>query len=126
MNAPAKRLTVGRGWNRRVTKAGKAAEARFDALVIEHLKAIGATPTGDFLGTWIVQTIHGRLRVAPRGNWIAQAFLDWPDDYRECIAHARARGFDHWKWNFHYELDAEPNVTDWKVRLGEILPKGEP
>jgi len=117
-----KRLRVGD----RLTKAGIAAEARFDAVVAEHLKAIGATPPPQGLEYrgWVVQTIHGALRVSSHGDWIAQSFQDWPKDYNACIAHARARGFEHWKWNFHYELVAEPNVDDWKVALRRILPKG--
>jgi len=124
----AARLMIGKGMGRRVTKAGAAAERAFDALVIAHLESIGATPPpkGDVMGRWTVQTIHGALRVAPHGNWIAQVFLDWPKDFQECIAHARARGFDHWKWNFHYELTAEPNVDDWKRALAEILPAAAP
>lgn len=122
MTAP--RLTIGKGMGRRVTKAGRAAEARFDALVTEHLTRIGAAPPadGDAMKRWIVQTIHGRLRVSPNGNSILQSFMDWPEAYYDCIAYAKVRGFDHWKWNFHYTLTAEPDVADWKVALGKILP----
>ena len=126
--ADSPRLTVGRGMGIRVTKAGKAAEARFDALVTEHLRSIGAVPPrrdAPHLG-WTVRTIHGDLQVTAHGNWIAQKFLDWPKDYAACIAHAKARGFDHWKWNFHYELSTKPNIEDWKTALGKILPVNAP
>ena len=117
------KLTIGR--DRRLTKAGKIAEARFDALVVEHLKSIGAAPLAEGSLSWIVATIHGRLRVTPYGDWIAQSFQDWPNDYTACMKYARANGFEHWKWNFHYELTEEPNVDDWKRQLGRtLLPTG--
>jgi hypothetical protein len=120
------KLTVGRGMNARVTKAGEAAKARFDALVIEHLKSIGATPPPEgAYPQWIVETIHGRMRCTPNGNWIAQSFMDWPSEYEACIKHARDRGFDHWKWNFHYDLTDTPNIDDWKNALGRILKRKE-
>ena len=132
MNAQAKKLSVGRGMNRRVTKAGEAAMKRFDDLVVAYLLAIDATPA-DF-GAWIVVTVHGSLRVTPHGNWIAQSFQDWPGmpghltggdaraNYEACMKHARALGFDHWKWNFHYDLGAaEPEVDAWKRRLRRVL-----
>lgn len=100
----------------RVTKAGLAAEAHFDKLVIAHLESIGARRTPNGYG-WEVDTTLGTLRVGHRGHYIVQVFDDW--------GRAKAAGFDHWKWNFHYELGAaEAEVENWKRCLARWLPGG--
>jgi hypothetical protein len=105
-----KRLRVGD----RLTKAGMAAEVHFDKLVVEHLKGIGAVAAPNAYG-WQLETTLGGLRVGSRGHYIVQVFDDWP--------RAKAAGFDHWKWNFHYEIGAaEDEVDHWKRQLARVLP----
>jgi hypothetical protein len=114
---PTPKLTIGKGANMRVTKAGAKAEAHFDAIVNAYLATVGTKP-GRLLYEWTVETIAGPLGLSSHGHWIAGCFEDWP--------RAKALGHSHWKWNYHYEVGAaERELEDFKYRLGLILPKGD-
>lgn len=115
MNTP--RLTIGRGFKRRLTKAGVKADAHFDAIVNAYLATVGTKP-GYLVYEWAVETTYGTLGVSSHGHWIACCFADWP--------RAKAAGFTHWKWNHHWDVGAaEAELEHFKRQLGPILMKGK-
>jgi hypothetical protein len=80
----------------------------------EYNRGVGAVAAPNAYG-WQLETTLGGLRVGSRGHYIVQVFDDWP--------RAKAAGFDHWKWNFHYEIGAaEDEVDHWKRQLARVLP----
>ena len=145
MNAP--RLSVGRGANRRITKAGLASGERFKAAVEAALVELGAkrspeapasnvcTTCGELLKCncdggpvvfppyaerrreWSIETRHGKL-------WLNVYAEDcWIAGLWEDWPRAKAAGMDHWKWNHHYHLGAgEAEAADFVRRVRAVLP----
>jgi hypothetical protein len=115
----AKRLTIGKGFNRRLTKAGKAAEAHFDAIVAEYMASIGAKPS--LKRTWQVETTAGTLHVSTYGSWIATLF----EDVEKARLLGLVRGaFYNGKWNHHYGTGAaEAELGEFQCQLARILAK---
>ena len=114
----AKRLTIGKGFNRRLTKAGKDAEAHFDTIVAEYMASIGAKP--GVVRTWQVETIAGTMQVSTHGHWIATRF----DDIGRAVSLGLVRGCTSGKWNHHYDTGAaETELGDFQRQLARILAK---
>ena len=107
-----------RGGERKVKKA-EAAETKFNELVADHLRGLGATPPRDKWGDWLVQTKAGMLHVKPYGTWIAARFDDLP------LARKFVSGLGPHtaKWNFMYGDGAGANdVADFARQLARLLP----
>lgn len=120
MTATAKRLSVGSGWNRRVTKYGLKVQAAFKAMVEERIRALGAArapadgPYEARKRDWSIETVHGRLWLTVYGDWIAGLWDDW--------SRAKEAGHYHWKWNHHYdEGAAEAEVEAFARVLDRLL-----
>lgn len=110
----AHKLSVGKGFNRRATKLGLKVQAEFDAMVIEVLRELGATPTPDAMYQWRILTKHGPLGMSAHGDWIACRFEDYETGKRFC---------GHWKWNHHFHEGAgRPEVNHFVRLLKAILP----
>lgn len=115
---PTPKLTIGRDFKQRLTKAGVKAEAHFDSIVNAYLATIGRRP-GRFSYEWTVETEAGPLWVGSRGHYIVCMFED--------PARAQAAGL-HWlntysgKWNHHYSIGAaEAELEDFERQLGPLL-----
>jgi hypothetical protein len=118
--ASEKKLSIGRGMKRRLTKAGIAAEDRFKKLVDAYLATIGTKST---YYEWAVETRAGMLSLTAYGHWIACRFED--------VERAKVFGLGYLnphsgKWNHHYEIGAgEAELEDFKRQLGRLLPPKE-
>jgi hypothetical protein len=124
-----KKLTIGSGMNRRLTKAGEAAELRFDALVNAYLATVGApipvagvTSGGVRFGyEWTVETKAGPYKCAARGHYIVGMFEDV--DRAKASGLAAFNGYSG-KWNHHFDVGAgEREVEFFRQRLNAILPE---
>jgi len=118
---PVKKLSIGTGFHRRLTKAGVLAEARFRTLVEDAIVALGAARApvdglwDERKRDWSIETKHGKLWLTIHGTWIAGLWDNWP--------RAQNAGLDHWKWNHHYdEGAAEPAVEHFVRQLKAVLP----
>ena len=114
------KLVIGQGFKQRLTKAGVAAEMRFNALVNAYLATIGTKP-GRFGYEWRVETVAGAYDCGARGHMIVGSFVD--------PARVKALGFV-WlneysgKWNHHYTFGAgEEELDNFKRQIERILPK---
>ena len=109
----AHKLSVGRGFNRRTTKLGLAIQAKFDAMVIEVLRDLGATHTPTAMYQWKIMTKHGQLGITPRGHCVMCRFEDSEAGKKFC---------GHWKWNHHYHEGAGAyDVASFRRQLEAIL-----
>lgn len=123
-----KKLYIGRGMRRRITKAGHAAAVRFMKDVTVFLASLGAKRTEGVLGEarfdagalsmsggqHILETTFGTLQVTPYDNWIACCFKD--------VERARSMHCNphSGKWNFHYNLAESIDWSDFQNQLRRI------
>ena len=108
-----KKLSIGKGWNRRPTKLGMKIRAEFDVKVAAMLRELRATPTPEAMYMWRIETKHGPLGISTHGTWIACRFEDSDAGKKFC---------GHWKWNHHYDEGAgDDEVASFRRQLESIL-----
>ncbi len=126
MSAP-KKLTIGRGIHSRLTKAGVAADARFDALVNAYLESLGARIQhpldSPYPSRWHLETKAGALGVTSYGHWIACRF-EYPARAKAFVGTFGLNEYSG-KWNHHYDVGAgEREIEDFKRQLRRVLIDG--
>jgi hypothetical protein len=152
MKPSERKLSVGKGFNRRITRAGEAAGARLKACVEARIEAMGAKRSPDEPADNSC-TRCGRLAecVCVDASGASGPFASVPYEKRKrewsietvhgklwLTVHsdwwiaglwddwprAKAAGFDHWKWNHHFPEGAgEAAVEAFARELGALLPK---